>query len=84
MGRRAPASEAASIPNGEPKATNGDSKVAGEEPSVPAPLTTAQKLAASNTAAASTEIPPDSYAREAKHFTEVRVLNRDVSAALPK
>ncbi|AQK52803.1 TUDOR-SN protein 1 [Zea mays] len=41
----------------------------------PAQLTTAQRLVAS---AASAEIPPDRYGREAKHFTETRVLNRDV------
>ncbi|MCO5577351.1 hypothetical protein L7F22_031180 [Adiantum nelumboides] len=39
------------------------------------PLTTAQRLAAST---ASVEVPPEPYAREAKHFTEVRVLHRDV------
>ncbi|GJM85124.1 hypothetical protein PR202_ga01548 [Eleusine coracana subsp. coracana] len=41
----------------------------------PAQLTTAQRLAAS---AAATEVPPDRFGREAKHFTETRVLNRDV------
>lgn len=40
------------------------------------PLTSAQRLAAS----AATEISPDPFGREAKHFTEIRVLNRDVSA----
>ncbi|XP_047081605.1 ribonuclease TUDOR 1-like [Lolium rigidum] len=50
--------------------TNGDDS--GE---TPAPLTTAQRLAAS---AVSTEIPADRFGREAKHFTETRVLNRDV------
>ncbi|GJN21179.1 hypothetical protein PR202_gb08635 [Eleusine coracana subsp. coracana] len=40
----------------------------------PAQLTTAQRLAAS----AATEVPPDRFGREAKHFTETRVLNRDV------
>lgn len=45
----------------------------------PAQLTTAQRLVAS---AASTEIPPDRNGREAKHFTETRVLNRDVSCLL--
>lgn len=39
------------------------------------PLTTAQRFAAS----ATTEISPDPFGREAKHFTEIRVLNRDVS-----
>lgn len=50
----------------------------GEE-GTPAQLTTAQRLVAS---AASAEIPPDRYGREAKHFTETRVLNRDVSYLL--
>ena len=45
----------------------------------PAQLTTAQRLVAS---AASAEIPPDRYGREAKHFTETIVLNRDVSYLL--
>lgn len=40
-------------------------------------LTTAQRLAAST--AVATEVLPDPYAKEAKHFTEIRVLNRDVS-----
>lgn len=43
-------------------------------------LTTAQRLAAST--AAASEVPPDPYAREAKHFTELRVLNRDVRVVL--
>lgn len=30
-------------------------------------------------AAAYSEIPPDTFGREAKHFTETRVLNREVS-----
>jgi staphylococcal nuclease domain-containing protein 1 len=51
-------------------ATNG-----GDSEEAPAPLTTAQRLAA---AAVSTEIPPDRFGIEAKHFTETRVLNRDV------
>ncbi|RWR73163.1 nuclease domain-containing protein 1 [Cinnamomum micranthum f. kanehirae] len=42
------------------------------------PLTTAQRLAAS----ATTEISPDPFGREAKHFTEIRVLNRDVRIVL--
>ncbi|KAG8070849.1 hypothetical protein GUJ93_ZPchr0006g46436 [Zizania palustris] len=51
-------------------ATNG-----GDSEETPAPLTTAQRLSAS---AVSTEVPPDRFGREAKHFTETRVLNRDV------
>lgn len=41
------------------------------------PLTSAQRLAASSSS--STEVAPDPFGREAKHFTEIRVLNRDVS-----
>lgn len=44
------------------------------------PLTSAQRLAAS--AASSTEVSPDPFGREAKHFTEIRVLNRDVRIVL--
>ncbi|OIT04627.1 PREDICTED: ribonuclease TUDOR 1-like [Nicotiana attenuata] len=42
--------------------------------------TTAQRLAAS--AASVSEVAPDPYGREAKHFTETRVLNRDVRIVL--
>ncbi|KAK6928617.1 Tudor domain [Dillenia turbinata] len=45
-----------------------------------AALTSAQRLAAS--AASATEIAPDPFGREAKHFTEMRVLNRDVRIVL--
>ncbi|XP_078433452.1 TUDOR-SN protein 1 [Wolffia australiana] len=41
-------------------------------------LTSAQRLAAS----ASSEIAPDTFAREAKHFTEIRVLNREIRIVL--
>ncbi|OVA17327.1 Tudor domain [Macleaya cordata] len=44
------------------------------------PLTSAQRLAAST--APSTEVSPDPFGREAKHFTEIRVLNRDVRIVL--
>nr|GMC95924.1 staphylococcal nuclease domain-containing protein 1-like [Ipomoea batatas] len=54
---------------------NGDSSA---EPR--AALTSAQRLAAS--AASITEVAPDPYGREAKHFTEIRVLNRDVRVIL--
>jgi staphylococcal nuclease domain-containing protein 1 len=83
MGRRAP--NESSTPIEAPKAVNGDSKTAedgpstSESPAPAGPLTTAQRLAASNSATASAEVAPDAYAREAKHFTEVRVLHRDVS-----
>nr|CAL38976.1 TUDOR protein with multiple SNc domains [Picea abies] len=43
-------------------------------------LTTAQRLAAST--AVANEVLPDPYAKEAKHFTEIRVLNRDVRIVL--
>ncbi|GMH25648.1 hypothetical protein Nepgr_027491 [Nepenthes gracilis] len=53
----------------------------GETPAEPrAPLTSAQRLAAS--AASATEIAPEPFGREAKHFTETRVLNRDVRIIL--
>ncbi|XAR50415.1 Micrococcal nuclease [Bertholletia excelsa] len=53
----------------------------GEASSEPqAPLTSAQRLAAS--AASSVEVAPDPFGREAKHFTEIRVLNRDVRIVL--
>ncbi|XP_034706766.1 ribonuclease TUDOR 1-like [Vitis riparia] len=44
------------------------------------PLTSAQRVAASS--ASSTEIAPDPFGKEAKHFTETRVLNRDVRIVL--
>lgn len=74
MGRRAtvePVAEA-EIPSGE---ANGESS--GE---TRAPLTSAQRLAASS--ATITEVAPDPFGREAKHFTEIRVLNRDVRIVL--
>ncbi|XP_010546113.1 PREDICTED: staphylococcal nuclease domain-containing protein 1-like [Tarenaya hassleriana] len=45
-----------------------------------APLTSAQRLAAS--AASSVESSPDPFAMEAKYFTELRVLSRDVRIVL--
>ena len=42
-----------------------------------APLTSAQRLAVSS--AASAEVSPDPFGAEAKYFTELRCLNRDVS-----
>ena len=41
-----------------------------------APLTSAQRLAVS--AASSAEVSPDPFGAEAKFFTELRVLNREV------
>ncbi|KAL7191583.1 hypothetical protein ACSBR2_023624 [Camellia fascicularis] len=43
-------------------------------------LTSAQRLAASS--ASSNEVAPDPFAREAKHFTEIRALHRDVRIVL--
>ena len=45
-----------------------------------APLTPAQRVVASS--ASSTEIAPDAYGKEAKHFKVTHVLNRDVSKFL--
>ncbi|XP_009775764.1 ribonuclease TUDOR 1 [Nicotiana sylvestris] len=74
MGRRATSETVvnASITSDEP---NGESTT---EPR--ATPTTAQRLAAS--AASVSEVAPDPYGREAKHFTETRVLNRDVRIVL--
>ncbi|KAM0934780.1 putative micrococcal nuclease [Dioscorea sansibarensis] len=54
---------------------NGEASAKGTQP-----LTSAQRLSAST--ATSTEIAPDAFGREAKHFTEIRVLNRDVRIVL--
>lgn len=70
MGRRSSAPSVVSETDVTTDGTNGEDT---EGP--PVQMTTAQRLAAS---AASAEIPPDRYGREAKHFTETRVLNRDV------
>ncbi|PSR96808.1 Ribonuclease [Actinidia chinensis var. chinensis] len=74
MGRRA-ASETvivtektSGVPNGEASAS----------PLVP--LTTAQRIAASS--ASSLEVSPDPFGREAKHFTEIRALSREVRVVL--
>ncbi|KAG5029883.1 hypothetical protein JHK87_013397 [Glycine soja] len=74
MGRRA-VPESVAEPEVTADATNGD--VTGEPR---APLTSAQKLAAS--ASASAETAADPFAPEAKFFTEIRVLNRDVRIVL--
>ncbi|XP_071731814.1 ribonuclease TUDOR 2-like [Rutidosis leptorrhynchoides] len=74
MGRRMPqeSTQPIEVPsvetNGE---TNGESR---------GPLTSAQRVLASSTTY--TEVSPDAFAREAKHFTEIRVLNRDVRIVL--
>ncbi|KAJ6339433.1 hypothetical protein OIU77_007407 [Salix suchowensis] len=72
MGRRAAietVSETETTSNG----TNGD----GSE--TRAALTSAQRLAASS---APPEVAPDPFGMEAKHFTELRTLNRDVRIVL--
>ncbi|XP_076893622.1 ribonuclease TUDOR 2-like [Bidens hawaiensis] len=62
---------ASEVPSDEPNGdTNGDSR---------GPLTSAQRIAASS---AFNEVSPDAFGREAKHFTEIRVLNRDVRIVL--
>ncbi|KAF3629234.1 hypothetical protein FXO38_06793 [Capsicum annuum] len=74
MGRRATPESIinTSVTSDEP---NGESTI---EPR--ATQTSAQRLASS--AASVTEVAPDPYGREAKHFTETRVLNRDVRIVL--
>ena len=73
MGRRPPNPTVVAEAEGTAEdTTNGVDSV-----EAPAPLTTAQRLAASS--AVSSEVPPDRFGRQAKHFTETRVLNRDVS-----
>eukprot|EP01018_Ginkgo_biloba_P017900 Gb_32409 [translate_table: standard] len=73
MGRRPAAIEVVSSSEVALDETNGEAESA---PSI----TSAQRLAAST--AMSSEVLPDPYAREAKHFTELRVLNRDVRIVL--
>ncbi|XP_021721217.1 ribonuclease TUDOR 2-like [Chenopodium quinoa] len=58
--------------------TDGPNGEAATEPR--APLTAAQKVAAS--AAPGVETPADPFGREAKHFTETRTLHRDVRIVL--
>ncbi|XP_062223213.1 ribonuclease TUDOR 1-like [Phragmites australis] len=70
MGRRSSVPTVVAETNGTADGANGE-----DSEGTPAQLTTAQRLVAS---AASTEVPPDRFGREAKHFTETRVLNRDV------
>ena len=69
MGRRSIAPSESQTSTG-----NGDAEVVDSTSSTGGTQTTAQRLAASS----SVEIPPEPYAREAKHFTEVRTLHRDV------
>ncbi|XP_059644882.1 ribonuclease TUDOR 1-like [Cornus florida] len=74
MGRRAAAEVAIQsevTPGEQNKEASAQSRV---------PLTSAQKLAASSVS--SFDVAPDFCGREAKHFTEIRVLNRDVRIVL--
>ncbi|KAJ3678211.1 hypothetical protein LUZ60_002014 [Juncus effusus] len=57
--------------------TNGDSSTPAD---ASAPLTSAQRLATSSLQ--NTDKPPEPFGREAKHYTECRVLNRDVRIVL--
>ncbi|XP_024973253.1 ribonuclease TUDOR 1-like [Cynara cardunculus var. scolymus] len=73
MGRRTMAEPTATteVPSDEPNGeTNGE---------IRGTLTSAQRVTASS---AYNEVAPDPYGREAKHFTEIRVLNRDVRIVL--
>ncbi|KAJ4847923.1 Translin-1 [Turnera subulata] len=72
MGRRA-AVEAVVEADAPSNETNGDASEAR------APLTSAQRLAAST---AATEVAPDPFGLEAKHFTELRTLSREVRIVL--
>ncbi|KAF6168723.1 hypothetical protein GIB67_013105 [Kingdonia uniflora] len=74
MGKRAPAEMVL-----EPRATTDEpnGEASGE---TQAPLTSAQRLAFSTPSF--NEVAPDPFGREAKHFTETRVLNRDVRIVL--
>ncbi|XP_051115668.1 ribonuclease TUDOR 2-like [Andrographis paniculata] len=71
-GRKAPPEIAAVATDKPHKEQNGDSAAKSQ-----APLTSSQRAAAS-----SVEVPPDPFGKEAKHFTEVRVLHRDVRIVL--
>ncbi|KAL9241835.1 hypothetical protein vseg_015899 [Gypsophila vaccaria] len=71
MGRRATSENVAEV-DGSSDKPNGESKA---EPR--AQLTSAQKLA-SGPSPTTTEVAPDPFGREAKHFTEMRTLHRDV------
>uniref|UniRef100_A0A0E0KQ46 Ribonuclease n=1 Tax=Oryza punctata TaxID=4537 RepID=A0A0E0KQ46_ORYPU len=69
MGRRATPAPNAQVEVGNRAAND-------EASATPAPMTAAQKLLAS--ADIYSEVPPDRFGQEAKHFTETRVLNREV------
>ncbi|EFH41014.1 tudor domain-containing protein [Arabidopsis lyrata subsp. lyrata] len=74
MGRRQSTQEAVVEPD-VTATSNGDASA-----ETRGPLTSAQRLAAS--AASSVEVSSDPFAMEAKYFTELRVLNRDVRIVL--
>lgn len=69
MGRRPAAMETSSSIKIVSDDTNGEVESSSS-------LTIAQRLASSTTVA--TEVLPDPYAKEVKHFIEIRFLNRDV------
>lgn len=71
MGRRA-APEIIAETDNSSSDLNGDASAESR-----ATLTSAQRLAVSATS--SSEVAPETFGVEAKHFTEIRVLNRDVS-----
>ncbi|THU53720.1 hypothetical protein C4D60_Mb10t17430 [Musa balbisiana] len=74
MGRR-PTND--TIPETEVSTDDTNGEISGESQQ---PLTSAQRLAASSLS--TTEVAPDPFGREAKHFTEIRVLSRDVRIVL--
>lgn len=74
MGRRGAAVETVPEPEVAYEEGNGEAAVEGR----PAALTSAQRLAAST----NNEVAADLFGREAKHFTETRVLSRDVRIVL--
>ncbi|KAM2075632.1 hypothetical protein ACFX1T_038489 [Malus domestica] len=75
VGRRPITSDIVAEPETTSDKTNGD---VSSEPR--APLTSAQRILAST--ASSVEVAADPFALEAKHFTEIRVLHRDVRIVL--
>eukprot|EP00850_Spirogloea_muscicola_P016978 SM000141S00922 [mRNA] locus=s141:240772:249829:- [translate_table: standard] len=78
MGRRPSGAEAATeYGSAEPPVVNGTA-----ETTPGGPMTSAQRLAAANTMQEKTEENPEPFAREAKHFTEVRCLHRDIRVVL--
>uniref|UniRef100_A0A0D9W4H2 Ribonuclease n=1 Tax=Leersia perrieri TaxID=77586 RepID=A0A0D9W4H2_9ORYZ len=75
---RAPSMGRRTIPNAKAEVV-GNGEANGEASATPTP-TAAQKLVAS--ANIYSDIPPDKFGEEAKHFTEIRVLNRLVRIVL--